>query len=122
MYFISMEQVISIDAEERGTYYYFKFTGVLSAQTVIDVRHSLEKAIETGANKLGIDLSAITHIDSTGLGLLINLSKKLAKEGGQCIVASPSSAVMLVMKATNTDRVLNIAQTVELMESQFDTL
>jgi anti-sigma B factor antagonist len=95
---------------------------VLSAQTIVDVRHSLEKAISTGTSRIGIDLSGVTHIDSTGLGLLINLSKRMVKEGGHCIFSAPSNAVQLVMKATNTDRVLTIVPTSEMLESRFDTL
>ena len=117
-----MEQIISIDSEERGVYFFFRFTGVLSAQTVVDVRHSLEKALSTGTTKIGIDLSGVGHIDSTGLGLLINLSKKMAKEGGHCIFAAPSNTVQLVMKATNTDKVLTIVPTSDLLESRFDSL
>ncbi len=117
-----MEQIISIDSEERGTYYFFRFSGVLSAQTVVDVRNSLEKALGTGANRIGIDLSMVTHVDSTGIGLLINLMKRMAKEGGQCLFASPSQAVRTVIKATNTDRVLPLVSSVEDFDSRFDVL
>jgi anti-sigma B factor antagonist len=118
----NMEQIISIDSEERGVYFFFRFTGVLSAQTVVDVKHSLEKAISTGTTNIGIDLSGVSHIDSTGLGLLINLSKKMVKEGGHCIFSAPSNAVQLVMKATNTDKVLTIVTTSEMLENRFDSI
>ena len=117
-----MEQIITIDAEERGVYYFFRFNGVLSAQTVVDVRHSLEKAMSTGAVKFGIDLSGVTHVDSTGVGLLINLTKKLMKEGGVCLFSSPSQQVQTVMKATNTDKVLVVVPSAADFESRFDSL
>jgi anti-sigma B factor antagonist len=64
------------------------------------------KALNEGEQKLVIDLSHVTYIDSTGIGVIAYCFGKIAQKGVKGAVAGARGLVMDVFKLTRLDSVI----------------
>jgi len=65
-------------------------------------------AIHHGSHKILVDLAAVTYIDSSAIGELVNTHILLKKSGGQLKLAQLSPKVSEMMHVTQLDRVIEI--------------
>jgi anti-sigma B factor antagonist len=76
-------------------------TCVVSLEGEIDlaaaptVKSSLLELVRDGHRQLIVDLSLVRHLDSTGLGVLVGLRKRLADEGRLAIAGAPRNVLRL---------------------------
>ena len=56
-----------------------------------------------------VDLSATTFLDSTGLGFLVRLSRRIAAGGHALTVSSPTRPALRALELAGLDRVLHIS-------------
>jgi anti-sigma B factor antagonist len=72
--------------------------GEIDVSTVGAFRNALSEAARAGADRLVIDLSEVTFIDSSGLGALVEAHNRLRRDHRQLVVVAPrgtSAAVLL---------------------------
>lgn len=62
------------------------FSGELGFHTAFELRESLARVIDEGAGCVVADLTAVTFIDSTTLGVLVAGGKELRLRGGTLLV------------------------------------
>ena len=86
--------------------------GRLVAAAVPSLRDDLIGRIANGTNVL-FDLSKMVHIDSSGLGLLVQVLQKVKAGGGKVILAALQPAPKIVFDITKVSRVFEIVPTVE---------
>ena len=70
-----------------------------------DLRHLIE---ELGARSLVIDLSAVTFLDSSGLGAVVGALRRLNERDGELRIVQPRSAASRIFEHTGLDRVLDL--------------
>lgn len=87
--------------------------GELDAYTAPDVRAALVDVVEGGAEVVVCDLSAVTFLDSSGLGTLIGALKRLRERGGELLVVQPVPSARRIFALTSLDRVLPLFETRE---------
>mgnify|MGYP000315357322 CR=1 FL=1 len=80
--------------------------GDLDAYTAPEVRAALTDLIEEGAAVVVCDLSAVTFLDSSGLGALIGALKRLRERGGELLIVQPGPSARRIFALTALDRVL----------------
>jgi anti-sigma B factor antagonist len=68
----------------------------------------LKELLADGRSKLILDLSALSYVDSSGLGQLISLWTSIGKRGGQLILLRPSPRVREQLEITKLDTVFTI--------------
>jgi anti-sigma B factor antagonist len=85
--------------------------GRLVAAAVPGLRDDLNGRITGGANVL-FDLGKMVHIDSSGLGLLVQILQKVKAGGGKVILAALQPAPKIVFDITKVSRVFEIVPTV----------
>lgn len=56
-----------------------------------------------------ISLSRLTHVDSSGLGVLISLHKTLQASGGRLALCETPAKILPILRLTRLDRVLTIS-------------
>ena len=61
--------------------------------------------------KIIFDLTGVTHIDSTGIGIIVMSAGQLKKAGGALRVVCSQGHVEDVLKMTNVDKVVEIHPT-----------
>lgn len=80
----------------------------LTAANASRFKHEVIQLIEQGRLRLIIDLRGVKYVDSSGLGALVGVLKRLGAKG-ELAVCSVAPAVMAVFKLTRMDRVFQIA-------------
>jgi anti-sigma B factor antagonist len=82
--------------------------------TVIDVEGQLivgnrQELKDKGARKFLIDFSNTGYIDSSGLGVLVSLSKKIREQGGELRLANLNEDLRTLFELTKLDTLFHIA-------------
>src|SRR5271156_4815672 len=65
-----------------------------------------ENLVREKQKKVIFDLTGVTHIDSTGIGIIMMSAGQLKEVGGQLRVAGASGHVEQVLKMTNVDQIV----------------
>ena len=88
------------------------FDGRLVAAVAPALREELFGRMQEGSNVL-FDLSKMTHIDSSGLGVLVQVLQKAKASGGKVVLAALQPGPKIVFDITKVSRVFDIVPTVE---------
>ncbi len=73
------------------------------------VRDELVRMLDEGVTKLGIDLSDLTFLDSTGIAALVVVRKHALELGVELDVHSPREAICHVLEACGVDELFGLA-------------
>jgi anti-sigma B factor antagonist len=85
--------------------------GDLDALTVRGLRGLLAEAVS--APRLIIDISAVTFIDSAGLGALIGGIRRTRELGGRVVVVCNRPGICRVLHSTGFDAIVTVTESVE---------
>jgi len=86
--------------------------GRFVAAVAPELRDELLSQMEDGTNVL-FDLSGMVHIDSSGLGVLVQILQKARAGGGKVVLAALQSGPKIVFDITKVSRVFEIVPTVD---------
>jgi len=85
----------------------------VDGQLIVGNRHEFKeqvlKALEGGETKFLIDFSRTGYIDSSGLGVLVSLSKKVREVGGELRLAGLNDDLKALFELTKLDTLFPIA-------------
>jgi anti-sigma B factor antagonist len=76
----------------------------------------LREVVDGGARHVVLDFAQVTFMDSSGLGLLVDVLKLLRAKGGRLCVAAVQKPVRNVLVLSAVDRVLDVYDTVRAAE------
>lgn len=85
--------------------------GELDLSSAPRLQWMLEDALDAGRGRLLIDLSATSFMDSTGLGVLIGVNKRL--QDARLSIICPAGVVRQVFDFSGTDGAFEIFETLE---------
>lgn len=85
-----------------------ELSGVLDSLQGEQLRHQIAQLSRSGADRVLLDCTAITFVDSSGLGALVMAFRHLRETGGQLSVCSISDPMRLPLELTGLDQVLPI--------------
>ena len=86
--------------------------GELDVSTAPQLRQTITTAIDEGAGTVIVDLTAVTFMDSTTLGVLIGAHNRVRESGGAIGVVCPDDRVRRVFRITGLDKVFTLHDTV----------
>jgi anti-sigma B factor antagonist len=84
-----------------------------------DLKRTLNSVVDSGGRALLVDLSRTTFIDSTALGVLIGVVKRLRPEGGELAIVCPDPSLRKVFEVTRLDRAFELFDSVEAALDHF---
>lgn len=96
---------------ERGSV--LTLEGRLNMVSAPHLKGAVGSAVEAGRPRVVVDLTAVTFLDSSGLGALIAGLKAARQAGGDLRMSGANEQVRTVLKLTNLDRVLRPYETVQ---------
>lgn len=99
-----MNHSIKVDGNHVTTF----LTGKVYSQDASLFRDELLEQIDKGVTAVTIDLSELTYIDSTGLGVLITINKRIKEKNGKIVITGAQGMVEQLLKRTRLDRVLTM--------------
>ena len=83
--------------------------GELDAFNVDELAKAFGEADHDGCEALVIDLSRVSFMDSTALGLVVRTVNEIADGGGRAKVVLPETSARRIFEITTLDRVLPVA-------------
>jgi len=78
-----------------------------------DLKQKVLDALEKGGRKFVIDFTRTGYIDSSGLGVLVSLSKKIRELGGELRLAGLNEDLQTLFELTKLDTLFSILKTPE---------
>lgn len=78
-----------------------------------DLKDKVLAAVEEGARKFAVDFSGTSYIDSSGLGVLVSLSKKIRFEGGELRLCGLDDDLRSLFELTKLDTLFHIDPALE---------
>ena len=84
-----------------------------------ELKQKVMEELERGARKFLIDFSSTGYIDSSGLGVLVSLSKKIREQGGELRLANLNEDLRTLFELTKLDTLFHIASNREEALSSF---
>ncbi len=105
-------QRLEIAEESRSGSSVFRCRGSFSLVSHDRLDKLVEKIRRAENRRVVLDLLAVQHIDSTGLGTLATAFKDM-RSAGKELVLVPSSVVQTSLRAVGLDRVFEMVESVE---------
>jgi anti-sigma B factor antagonist len=87
--------------------------GEVDIFTAPDVRRAAVAAIDDGVKYIVLDLLQTTFLDSTGLGVIIGLSKRVRPGGGDVIIVNTDEGIARTFEITGLAEIFRIYTTRE---------
>lgn len=89
----------------------------VEGQLIVGNRQELKQQVldqlEAGDRKFVIDFADTGYIDSSGLGVLVSLSKKIREQGGELRLSSLNEDLRTLFELTKLDTLFQIADNKE---------
>jgi anti-sigma B factor antagonist len=82
--------------------------GEIDLFTAPDLKQVLTDAIEGGEHRVVIDLSEVSFLDSTALGVLIGAVKRLRSRGGALAIVNTDPSIAKTFEITGLDQIFTI--------------
>ena len=71
-------------------------------------RDTIEEKIKTQASEIILDCSELSYMDSTGMGVLIELRNKTKELGQKIIMMNPRPNIRKLLALTGVDKIIEI--------------
>jgi anti-sigma B factor antagonist len=85
----------------------------VKGQLIVGNRQELKQKVldelETGSRRFLVDFAGTGYIDSSGLGVLVSLSKKIREQGGELRLANLNEDLRTLFELTKLDSLFHIA-------------
>jgi anti-sigma B factor antagonist len=91
--------------------YVVSLGGEVDLYTAPELKQELHRLVGEGATRLIVDMSATTFVDSTTLGVLLSVLKRVRPEGGAVVLVCPDPNVRRPFEITQLDLVFAIVDT-----------
>lgn len=82
---------------------FVQVNGSLNIKVAAEVKEEIETFLDTGQKKVTVDFSKTDYIDSTGLGVLVEIKERLDETKGEIVVTNLHGRCLDVFKATRLD-------------------
>jgi anti-sigma B factor antagonist len=95
----------------------------VDGQLIVGNRHDLKakvmEAMDAGETKFVVDFSNTGYIDSSGLGVLVSLAKKIREAGGDLVLSDLNDDLRTLFELTKLDTLFAIKGSAEDAVSGF---
>ena len=91
----------------------FTLDGRISSQSAAMLEETLQKTSDSGHVRMVLDLSAVTHISSSGLRTLAAILTQNRGSGGDLLLVTPTRRIQRVFQIIGFDNFFNMFDSVE---------
>jgi anti-sigma B factor antagonist len=104
---------MSFQVSQNGDVTLVEVEGQLIVGNRQELKQQVLEQLESGDRKFVIDFANTGYIDSSGLGVLVSLSKKIREQGGELTLASLNDDLRTLFELTKLDTLFRIADNKE---------
>jgi anti-sigma B factor antagonist len=102
---------LEISSGRHGGACVVTLVGEVDVYTAPALRTRLVEAVESDCSSLVVDMTHVDFIDSSGLGVLVGILKRVSEQGSTMAIVSDREVVLKVFRITGLDRVFPIVPT-----------
>ena len=84
----------------------FMVEGDLDTRTTSDLRKGIESLVATTPKRVEVDQSRLRTLDSSGVGALVSLYKRVRAQGGQVVMVGLRDQPLAIFRLLRLDRVM----------------
>jgi anti-sigma B factor antagonist len=96
---------------KKGDVCVVEVEGQLMVANRQELKQKVLDELERGERKFLVDFEKTGYIDSSGLGVLVSLSKKIREQGGELRLANLNDDLRTLFELTKLDTLFRIADT-----------
>ena len=89
----------------------WRLRGEIDTANAADIHAELIEAVIAGAGDVVLDLGDVTFIDSSGLGLLVEVAAEVHELGGHLTLVAGPPHVMRIFDVLHVDELLDLVET-----------
>jgi len=104
---------MAFTVRKEGTVTVVEVEGQLIVGNRQELKQRVLDELENGARDFAIDFSRTGYIDSSGLGVLVSLSKKIREQGGELRLASLNEDLRTLFELTKLDTLFQISDSLD---------
>jgi len=99
-----MKHSLGVDGEESVLH----VSGELDALSCSELRPAIDAVVQGGRRSVRVDLSELRLIDSSGVGALVSLYKRMREKGGDVRFVGVKSQPLVIFKLLRLDRAFRL--------------
>ena len=103
---------LTIDLTQEPTYWLLKLAGDLDYGECAAFRVNIDRILKSSPPAAIVDLSNLEYLDSSGLGLLLSLSKEFGAQGGRLVLVT-NETVDNILSLTRLNGIFSTASSME---------
>jgi anti-sigma B factor antagonist len=103
---------LSLDLEQKPKYWHLSLSGDLDYGECSQFRMSIDRILQSEPRAAVVDLSNLEYLDSSGLGLLLSMSKEYAVMGGRLVLIT-NQTVDNILSLTRLNGIFATASSME---------
>lgn len=100
---------MGFDVTQQGDVTVINVEGQLIVGNRQELKQKVLEELENGARKFLVDFSNTGYIDSSGLGVLVSLSKKIREQDGELRLANLNDDLRTLFELTKLDTLFHIS-------------
>ena len=108
-----MDHELSVSPEQKGDILIFRISGKLDFISTQVFETTLQQTIKQNGKKVVLDFSNLSYISSSGIKLLLEVSKMLKNLSGKLVIFGLQPFPLEIIKDANFDFILEITETEE---------
>jgi anti-sigma B factor antagonist len=101
---------LSLNLEQEPSYWCLSLAGDLDYGECSTFRMSIDRILKSEPRAAVVDLSGVEYLDSSGLGLLLSMSKEYATVGGRLVLVT-NETVDNILSLTRLNGIFATAST-----------
>lgn len=105
---------INISAEEKNEEYVIKMSGELDVYTAPELQKVLNPVRQDGTHHVRVDVTDVSYMDSTGLGIFVGTLKDLNQHDKELRVTGASNRILRLFEITGLRDLMHINESSEV--------
>ena len=103
-----MSITINSIIDTKNDFWEVSLAGELDVSTADEIKKSLNKLVDEKNIDMKLNLENLDYIDSTGLGVMIGILKRLKIENKEVYIEKPKNNVRKIFNITGLDKVFKM--------------
>ena len=100
-------------SKDANGVYLIRVEGQLIVGNRQELKTAVQEALEHAERRFVIDFSRTGYIDSSGLGALVSISKRIREQGGELRLSGLNEDLRSLFELTKLDTLFSISETAE---------
>ena len=104
---------MSLNIEDKGKARVVKLEGKLDVNLSVSIESELDALIESGSINLILEISKVEYLSSSGIGVFINMMRKIKDKNGRLVLASVPDVIKKILKTVDLEDLLEVFASVD---------